>query len=64
VLEEFLPAVTDPPGEFMYKLMGLSGLSASRKSNCATIVADIDWLTSPFRHIIRSLSSREKISSS
>jgi hypothetical protein len=68
-----LPAVTLPPGELMYIEIGFSGLSASRKRSCATINALI-WsstymsekafyrYTVPFRHIIRSLSSREKIS--
>lgn len=57
------PAVTLPPGEFMYKFMGLSGFSASRNSICATIDAEVLWSTSPFKQMMRSFSSREKISS-
>lgn len=70
---EGIPAVTLPPGELMYIEIGFSGLSASRKRSCATINALIwsstymsekvfDRYTVPFRHIIRSLSNREKIS--
>ncbi len=31
------PAVTTPPGELMYMLIGLDGFSLSRNSSCATI---------------------------
>lgn len=34
-----MPAVTLPPGEFMYKFIGFSGFSASRNNSCATITA-------------------------
>lgn len=61
---EGIPAVTDPPGELMYRLMGLSGLSASRNSNCATIDAETVSSTWPFRQTMRSLRSRENMSSS
>lgn len=48
------PAVTEPPGELIYKWIGFWGLSASRKSSWATIDADMVSSTSPFRHIMRS----------
>ena len=32
-----MPAVTTPPGELIYMLIGLDGFSLSRNSNCATI---------------------------
>jgi hypothetical protein len=41
----------------MYKFIGLSGFSASRKRSCATIDAEVGWSTSPLRHIIRSLDT-------
>ena len=56
------PAVTLPPGELMYRLIGFSGLSASRKRSCATTEALTSSSTLPFRHMIRSLRSREKMS--
>ena len=46
----------------MYREMGLEGLSASRKSSCATMEAERTSSTSPFRQIMRSFSSREKMS--
>ena len=46
----------------MYRLMGLEGLSASRKSSCATMEAERTSSTSPFRQIMRSFSRREKMS--
>lgn len=49
-----LPAVTEPPGEFMYRWIGFWGLSASRKRSWATMEADIDSSTSPFKHMMRS----------
>lgn len=60
---ETVPAVTDPPGELMYRFIGFSGLSASRKSSCATMDAEVVSSTSPLRHTMRSFSSREKMSS-
>jgi hypothetical protein len=33
------PAVTLPPGEFIYREMGFCGLSASRKRSWATMLA-------------------------
>ena len=72
------PADTDPPGELIYRSIGFSGLSASRKRSCAVMMAETSSVTGPFRHMIRSctqlgiwssqeafdlaLSSREKIS--
>lgn len=47
----------------MYKWIGFSGLSASRKSNCATMDAESVSSTCPFRQTTRSLSNLEKISS-
>lgn len=35
------PEVTEPPGELMYIVMGLSGVSDSSHSSCATIEADM-----------------------
>ena len=48
------PAVTEPPGELIYKWIGFWGLSASRKRSWATIDADMVSSTSPLRHIMRS----------
>lgn len=48
------PAVTLPPGVLMYRFMGFSGESASRKSNWATMDAETVSSTAPFRHMIRS----------
>jgi hypothetical protein len=53
-----MPAVTDPPGELMYKLMALSGLSLSKNNNCAQIKLAVCWPTSPSNMITRSLSKR------
>ncbi len=41
------PADTLPPGELMYRLMGFSGASASRKSREAVTVAAMRSSTSP-----------------
>ena len=49
-----VPAVTDPPGELIYKLIGFSGLSASRKRSCATMFAETVSSTWPLRQMIRS----------
>jgi hypothetical protein len=48
------PAVTEPPGELMYRWMGFWGLSASRKRSWATIEADKVSSTSPLRQTMRS----------
>lgn len=56
------PAVTLPPGELIYKFIGFCGFSASRKSSCATTLAEVISSTSPLRQMMRSLSRREKIS--
>ena len=47
----------------MYREMGFSGLSASRKRSCATMEAERDSSTGPFREIMRSFRRREKMSS-
>lgn len=47
----------------MYKLMGLCGLSASRKRSWATIEAEVVSSTPPLRQMMRSFSRREKMSS-
>lgn len=36
-----VPDVTEPPGEFMYIVIGFSGVSDSSQRSCATIEADI-----------------------
>jgi len=46
----------------MYRLIGLCGASASRKRSCATTDAEIASSTPPFKQIIRSRSSRLKMS--
>lgn len=53
------PAVTEPPGELMYRLIDFSGLSASRNSNWATTDAEVVSSTSPFRQTILSYSASE-----
>lgn len=57
-----IPAVTDPPGELMYREIGLVLLSASRNRRDATIIDDVGSVTSPFSRMILSLSSRENMS--
>ncbi len=39
--EEVVPDDICPPGELMYRVMGLSGLSASSQSSCDTMDADV-----------------------
>ncbi|MCY1381484.1 hypothetical protein D9M69_693950 [compost metagenome] len=53
------PLVMTPPGELMYRWIGFVGFSDSRNSNCAQTSADTASLTSPFRKMMRSRSSRE-----
>ncbi len=53
------PLVMTPPGELMYRWIGLPGFSASRNSSCAHTRADTASLTSPLRKMMRSRSSRE-----
>ncbi len=51
--------VTLPPGELMYRWIGLPGSSLSRKSSCAvTRLATSSVIWSP-RKMMRSRSSRE-----
>jgi hypothetical protein len=57
------PAVTEPPGELMYSEMGLVGALASRNSSCATMLAEVDSSMAPVSEMMRSLRSREKMSS-
>ena len=52
------PEVTSPPGELMYIVMGLSGLSDSSHSNWATMDADTVSSMDPLRHIMRSWSGQ------
>lgn len=54
--------MTLPPGLLIYNDIGRSGASASRNSSCATMDADTVSSTAPFRQMIRSLRSREKMS--
>ena len=52
------PAVTEPPGELMYREMSLSGSVASRCKSCATTeLATWSSICSP-RKMMRSLSRR------
>src|SRR6478736_4808626 len=48
------PELTSPPGELMYMVIGLSGLSDSSQRSCATIAAETVSSIAPFKHIIRS----------
>jgi hypothetical protein len=50
------PAVTDPPGEFIYNLMGSVGFSASRKRSWA--VRSVDGMSDTFH---QQLSEEENI---
>ena len=57
-----MPSVIDPPGEFIYKNISLSGSSDSRNNNCAIIkLADVGLTSSP-KNIILSFNNLEKIS--
>src|SRR5215813_13719452 len=57
-----MPAVTEPPGELMYRWMSLSGSSASRNSICAITRFARSSSMNVGRKMIRSLNSREKMS--
>src|SRR6266508_5410204 len=57
-----MPAVTEPPGELIYRLMSLSGSSASRYSIWATTRLASSSSIYVGRKMIRSLRSLEKIS--
>ena len=46
--------MTEPPGEFMYRWIGLEGSSASRKRSWATMEAETVSSMGPLRHIILS----------
>ena len=48
------PDVTEPPGEEMYRLMGLEGASASRKRSWAVMEVERGESISPESRIIRS----------
>ena len=57
-----IPSVIDPPGEFIYKNISLSGSSDSKNNNCAiTKLADVGLTSSP-KNIILSFNSLENIS--
>ena len=54
--------MTTPPGLLMYMEISFFGFSASRKRSCATISVDMPSSIGPETKMIRSLSSREKMS--
>ena len=57
-----MPALIEPPGLLIYRLMSLSGSCPSRYSSCATTrLAEVS-LTSSLRTMMRSFKRREKIS--
>ena len=57
-----IPALMEPPGLLIYRLMSLSGSCPSRYSSCATTrLAEVS-LTSSLSTMMRSFSRREKIS--
>ena len=57
-----MPALMEPPGLLIYRLMSLSGSCPSRYSSWATTrLAEVS-LTSSLRTMMRSFSRREKIS--
>ena len=57
-----MPALIEPPGLLIYRLMSLSGSCPSRYSSWATTrLAEVS-LTSSLRTMMRSFSRREKIS--
>ena len=57
-----MPAVTTPPGELIYMLIGLDGFSLSRNSSCAVISEAMPSSTWPVTNTIRSRSRRLKMS--
>ena len=57
-----MPAVTEPPGLLMYSQMSLASSSPSRYSSWAQMMLAMSSLTSVPRKMIRSFSSRLKIS--
>ena len=56
------PAVTTPPGELMYMLIGLEGFSLSRNNSWATIREAMLSSIWSVTNTIRSRSRREKMS--
>ena len=56
------PAVTTPPGQLIYMKMFFFGFSDSRNSNCAVTRLAIWSSIGPVVEMIRSRSSREKMS--
>ena len=57
-----IPSVIDPPGEFIYRSISLSGSSDSRNKSCATTnPAETEFTSSP-KNIILSFNNLEKIS--
>ena len=57
-----MPAVILPPGEFMYKEISLEGSIDDKYNNSATTKEDVASFISPFKTIILSFNSKEKIS--
>ena len=52
----------EPPGEFIYKNISLSGSSDSKNNNCATTKLAEVALTSSAKNIILSFNNLENIS--
>ena len=57
-----MPALMDPPGLLIYRLMSLSGSCPSRYSSCATTKLAEVSLTSSLSTMMRSFKRREKMS--
>ena len=57
-----IPAVTNPPGEFMYKTISLPGACDSKNNNWAHNTEAVCSPIGPSNIIILSLSKREKMS--
>merc|ERR1719409_2302595 len=48
-----IPAVTDPPGEFTYRVISFLGSVASSQRSCATIKLQLSSSTAPPRRMMR-----------
>ena len=57
-----IPAYTEPPGEFMYREMSFSGLSAASRSNLALMSLASGSVTSAPRNTMRSWRRRSNTS--
>ena len=57
-----MPAVTTPPGELIYMLIGFEGFSLSRNSSWAVISDAMPSSTWPVTNTMRSRSRRLKMS--